>query len=97
MPGHANKMVLTQATGQREKVSVTDFYIDLGTAGNYKVIAPSRATWSGTPKKGGYTSVSGLQWGAGSSFSPFTGRVVWTSLDLDGDGNKEGKAVFYYD
>lgn len=97
VPGHANKMVLTQATGRRETVSVTDFYIDLGTAGNYKVTAPSTATWSGTPKKGGYTSVSGLQWRAGSSSSPFTGRVVWTSLDLDGDGNKEGKAIFYYD
>lgn len=97
VPGHANKMVLTQATGQREKVSVTDFYIDLGTAGNYKVIAPSTATWSGTPKKGGYTSVSGLQWGVNGRYSTFSGEIFWKTLDLDGDGNKEGKAIFYYD
>lgn len=96
VPGHANKVILTQATGQREKVSVTDFYIDLGGAGNYKVTTRPETTWSGTPKQGGYTSVSGLQWGVNGRYSTFSGEIFWKTLDLDGDGNKEGKAVFYY-
>lgn len=95
--GHANKMVLTQATGRRETVSVTDFYIDLGSAGNYKITAPSTATWSGSPVVGGTTRVSGLRLRIGSSSSPVTGRVMWKSLDLNGDRRKEGKAIFYYD
>lgn len=94
--GHSNKIVLTKATSQAATVSVSDFYIHIDYAGDYKVSTTSSATWSGSPTKGGNTSVTGLKWSIGSSSSALSGTIHWDSLDLDGDSKAEGNATFTF-
>ena len=100
--GHANKIILTDATGQEPVVAYTDFWIDLegDGIGDFRVKSALNATsrWSGTPAVGKVTTLTNVGAWLGTSCMPITGaQIKWNTMDTnDADKKAEGKATFSY-
>lgn len=101
--GHANKITLTDATGQEPVVAYIDFYLDLDGDGSadFRVKSSSSGTsrWSGTPGVGKVTKLTNVGAWLGTSCMPITGaQIKWNTMDTnDADNKAEGKATFSYD